>query len=304
MLDMQNYRLIRKGQKSNQKYVFCHAGLTEANHRFLLKSRCCDAKLRMHAKYCQHLIIKLLTIIDHDSIWPSFCKTVTPMTTQPAFNEDEVLRQIENAVLDHRLAPGTKLKEVELATLFGVKRGTIRKVLSRLAHAKLVEQLPNKGATVAKPTVKEGRDLFAARRYIEAAILETIIDNRTDKTISALRSLLAKEAAAYEANDPDKALSLSLKFHRELATLAGNTVLSDFLLDITHRSPLVILTHLGDDTDNRCRNQEHVEIVDAIEQGDKAKAVAVMNQHLLHIENRIADKPVKEARKLSDVLGV
>ena len=55
------------------------------------------------------------------------------------FSEDEVLRRIEQAVLDHRLAPGTKLKEVQLANLFGVKRGLIRKVLTR--RAALLERL-------------------------------------------------------------------------------------------------------------------------------------------------------------------
>jgi len=68
------------------------------------------------------------------------------------------------------------LKEVQLANLFGVKRGLIRKVLTRLAHSRLVDQTPNRGATVAKPSVKEGQDLFATRRVIESAILETLID--------------------------------------------------------------------------------------------------------------------------------
>ena len=48
--------------------------------------------------------------------------------TETSLSEDEVLRRIEQAVLDHRLVPGTKLKEVQLANLFGVKRGLIRKV--------------------------------------------------------------------------------------------------------------------------------------------------------------------------------
>jgi DNA-binding FadR family transcriptional regulator len=58
-------------------------------------------------------------------------------TSNSGLSEDEVLRQIEQAVLDHRLPPGTKLKEVQLANLFGVKRGLIRKVLTRLAHSRL-----------------------------------------------------------------------------------------------------------------------------------------------------------------------
>jgi len=53
---------------------------------------------------------------------------------QHRYSEDEVLRQIEQAVLDQRLPPGTKLKEVQLANLFGVKRGTIRKVLTPRRH--------------------------------------------------------------------------------------------------------------------------------------------------------------------------
>ena len=37
-------------------------------------------------------------------------------------SEDDVLRQIEQAVIDHRLPPGTKLKEIQLAEVFGVKK--------------------------------------------------------------------------------------------------------------------------------------------------------------------------------------
>jgi DNA-binding GntR family transcriptional regulator len=115
------------------------------------------------------------------------------------FSEDEVLRQIEQAVLDHRLAPGTKLKEVQLADLFGVKRGLIRKVLTRLAHSRLVDQTPNRGATVAKPSVKEGQDLFATRRVIESAILQTLITRVDARKIAQLRKLLQQEQKAYRS---------------------------------------------------------------------------------------------------------
>ena len=206
-------------------------------------------------------------------------------------SEDEVLRQIEQAVLDHRLPPGTKLKEVQLAEVFGVKRGLIRKVLTRLAHSRLVEQKPNRGATVAQPSVKEGRDLFAARRVIESAIIEQLAQNIDQADIAGLRQRLADEADAYERGDSDRALALSVDFHRQLAALAGNSVLESYLNDIIRRTPLVILTHLGDDAENRCRNQEHVAIVDALEAGDTATAIAVMQSHLLQIEGKIEPKP-------------
>jgi DNA-binding GntR family transcriptional regulator len=112
-------------------------------------------------------------------------------------SEEDVLRQIEQAVLDHRLPPGTKLKEVQLAEVFGVKRGTIRKVLSRLANSRLVVQQPNRGASVAKPSADEGRDLFATRRAIEAAIVESLVEKCDDGIIRQLRKMLKQEQQAF-----------------------------------------------------------------------------------------------------------
>jgi DNA-binding GntR family transcriptional regulator len=217
-------------------------------------------------------------------------------------SEDEVLRQIEQAVLDHRLPPGTKLKEVQLANLFGVKRGLIRKVLTRLAHSRLVDQTPNRGARVAQPSVKEGQDLFATRRVIESAILETLIARVDDKTVRQLRKLLGSEQRAYQRGDSELALTLSVDFHRQLAALAGNSVLEEYLNDIIRRTPLVILTHLGDDEQNRCRNQEHAAIIDAIEQRNVKNAIKIMNQHLMHIESKIRDKPKAPQADLETLL--
>jgi DNA-binding GntR family transcriptional regulator len=219
-----------------------------------------------------------------------------------ALSEDDVLRQIEQAVFDHRLPPGTKLKEVQLAEVFGVKRGTIRKVLARLAYSRLVDQLPNRGASVAKPSVKEGRDLFATRRALEGAIIEILTPNIDKAQIKQLRQMLDQEQNAYEADDSKLAISLSVDFHRQLANMSGNSVLEEYLNDIIRRTPLVILTHLSADSQSRCRNQEHEAIVDAIESGNAKQAVRIMNQHLLHIENRIEHKTEKLQPDLATLL--
>ena len=84
--------------------------------------------------------------------------------------------------------------------------------------------------------------------------------------------------------------------------MSGNGVLKEYLNDIIRRTPLVILTHLGSDPQNRCRNQEHEAIVDAIENGDAKKAVKIMNQHLLHIENRIEHKSDETLPDLATML--
>lgn len=238
-------------------------------------------------------IEKYVTINSLTKIRPPIIDSNSDKSKQPfkiAMSEDDVLRQIEQAVIDHRLPPGTKLKEVQLAEVFGVKRGTIRKVLARLAYSRLVDQLPNRGASVAKPSVKEGRDLFSTRRVLETAIIQALVPQIEKTHIQQLRQMLDQEQKAYELDNSKLALSLSVDFHRQLAKMNGNRVLEEYLNDIIRRTPLVILTHLSADPQSRCRNQEHAAIVDAIEAGDAKKAARIMNQHLLHIENRIEYK--------------
>ena len=68
--------------------------------------------------------------------------------------------------------------------------------------------------------------------------------------------------------------------------------------------PFSDLEASGDDDDeqNRCRNQEHEAIVDALEKRDRKKAIRVMNQHLLHIESKIREQPEAAKTDLASLL--
>ena len=210
--------------------------------------------------------------------------------------EDQVYDRIHGAVLDHRLLPGTKLKEVALADVFGVNRNVVRKVLARLAFAKLVEQRPNRGATVASPTVAESRDLFAARRAVEGAIVDIATRQIGAGEIRKLRALAAKEREAYQRGEARAGLKMSLQFHRDLAVIAGNHVLAELLDQLMVRTPLVVLAYPGRGTDNRCSNDEHGDIVEAIASGNAAKAVAAMTAHLASLESQL-DLTIKDERR-------
>ena len=216
--------------------------------------------------------------------------------TRLALTEDQVYDRIHGAVLDHRLLPGTKLKEVALADVFGVNRNVVRKVLARLAFAKLVEQRPNRGATVASPTVAESRDLFAARRAVEGAIVDIATRRIGAGDVRKLRALAIKEREAYQRGEARAGLKMSLQFHRDLAAIAGNRVLAELLDQLMARTPLVVLAYPGRGTDNRCSNDEHGDIVDAIANGNAAKAIAAMTTHLASLESQL-DLTVKDERR-------
>jgi DNA-binding GntR family transcriptional regulator len=194
--------------------------------------------------------------------------------------DDRIYETIHDAVLDHRLPPGTKLKEVALAELFGVTRPVIRKVLARLAHIRLADLRPNRGAVVASPTAVEARDLFAARSAIEGATVSALAHGVTREQLRELRSLTRAERTAYDKGEARIGLKLSVEFHRVLARMAGNAVLAEFLDQLVARTPLVVLAYQGPAVDNACSIDEHSRVVDALADGDAARAVATMHAHL------------------------
>src|SRR5262245_52143271 len=153
--------------------------------------------------------------------------------------EDRVFNAILDAVLDHRLAPGTQLKERELCEIFGVTRGAVRAALTRLGHSLLVELRPNRGAIIANPSLEETRDMFEARRVLEAAIAQRLAKSLTAKQIAELRAFVAEERRAYEKGDRKAGQRLSIRFHKVLSELAGNRTLDRFMEHLICRTPLL-----------------------------------------------------------------
>jgi DNA-binding GntR family transcriptional regulator len=225
--------------------------------------------------------------------------------TGTAAIDDRIYATIHEAVLDHRLAPGTKLKEVALAELFGVTRALIRKVLARLSHTRLVDLRPNRGAVVASPTAEEARDLFAARKAIEGAILSLLAPRVTRKDVRELRAMTRAEHGAYDAGNAREGLRLSVEFHRALARMSGNSVLAEFLDQLVARTPLVVLAYQAATADSACRTDEHLLIVDALANGNAVRAAATMGAHLDTLLARLdlSGSAQREA-DLAELLGV
>lgn len=214
-----------------------------------------------------------------------------PLATSAPSPEERVYAAIHAAIQDHRLVPGTKLKELTLAELFGVSRAVVRKVLERLAHMQLVDLRPNRAALVATPTEEESRQIFHARRTIESAIAVLAAERATPREVAALRHLVQAERSAYESNDARTGLQHSIEFHRRLAAIAGNEVLARFLDELISRMPLVLLTHRSANA-AVCAVDEHSPIVDAIATRDCAHAAALVHAHLRHLEREaIHERP-------------
>jgi DNA-binding GntR family transcriptional regulator len=200
---------------------------------------------------------------------------------------DELIhREIYAAIINHQISPGTALQEDALASAFGVSRTIIRKVLQKLSHARLVDLVPNKGASVAKPSAEEAREVFDARRALERVLVERVVDIASNDAITKLIKLVKAEQVAAETDDKQGRVKLSGDFHRQLAALAGNRVLCDILNELISRSSLIIALYESPGA-VPCSHGEHLEIARALKRRDAKKAVQFMDHHLQHIEAQI-----------------
>jgi len=200
--------------------------------------------------------------------------------------ESMIVEHVLDAISDQRLRAGTKLGEQALSDLFSCNRAHVRRALATLSAYQVVDLIPNRGAFVSTPSEDEARDIFQARRAIEATIIRNVVRRADDPDLAALRSHLTHEDAVRQENDRPKAIRASRAFHMLLARIGRNSVLEKYLSELTMRTSLIIGLY-GTNKASLCADDEHRHIVDSIAARDEARAQDLVDHHLRHIENEI-----------------
>jgi DNA-binding GntR family transcriptional regulator len=204
----------------------------------------------------------------------------------------EIYDGLVAAVHDHRLLPGTKLVEEKLGTVYGVSRTRIRQVLIRLAHEQIVTLAPNRGATIAQPSVEESREVFEVRRLIEPTLLKLCVTRADDAQLAALERHIDDEERARQQGNRPLALTLSGSFHVRIAETSGHATLTRLLQEMVSRTSLVLMTY-GDippaprrpaQWADACSCKEHRSLFAALRARDAEAATSVMLDHLQQIE--------------------
>jgi DNA-binding GntR family transcriptional regulator len=215
--------------------------------------------------------------------------------------DEHVYQRVFDAILEQRLAPGTKLNEAELAQIFSVSRTVIRKALVRLTHDGVVESRKNKGTTLSSVTPQEARAVFEARRVTEAAIVRLACQKITPQDAESLRDLVDQELEAESAGDSGKALRLSGEFHFKIADIAANPPLANFARNLVSRISLIVAQFEAPGAP-LCRLQdEHKALVAAMESGNEDLAESLMLEHIQHIEDKIDFNEVPTSVSLREV---
>ncbi|WP_163558768.1 GntR family transcriptional regulator [Halomonas sp. NO4] len=220
-----------------------------------------------------------------------------------AERHEAIYRSISDAIIEHRLKPGARLREDALAEVFGISRTGIRKILQRLALEQLVTLTPRRGASVTRPTADEAKDVFDARQMVECGLMPAVARRISDADVSELRDMAKREREALRTGEQSTAIKLSAAFHERLARLSGNATLAEFVGRLCSRSSLILAVygspgHLG------CESHDHDDLIGYLEAGNGERAAAFMSRHLKAIEASLSIvEEVDEVPDLHRIFG-
>ncbi|ETA50462.1 GntR family transcriptional regulator [Ponticoccus alexandrii] len=198
------------------------------------------------------------------------------------WTSDAVAADLERAIHEHRLPPGTKLGEDELGEAYGISRTLVRAALMALSHRHLVALKRNRGAFVAQPSVREAREVFEARALLEPRTARSAAERMTETGLAALKANIGEEHAALDAGENGRALLLSGRFHVEIARIADQSTIEAFVSELVSRSSLIIALYWRRRA-ALCETQAHHALLDAFEQRDGDAAEQLMKSHLLDL---------------------
>lgn len=211
----------------------------------------------------------------------------TPLRINKQKEVERIIESLSRAIAQHLLPPGTRLVEAQIVDSLSANRNHVQAALQRLSLQKIVTIEPNRGAHVSQPSAREAREIFAARRAIEGAVVKSITLDRLRKFSRQVDAHMTAEAKATHKNDRRAIVAELSAFHRLLGKISGNSVLADILDNLMVRSSLIVALYQRND-EPTCQHDEHRKILQALKAGDVGQAAKLMEYHLDHLEAELA----------------
>jgi DNA-binding GntR family transcriptional regulator len=192
---------------------------------------------------------------------------------------EQVYRAVRTRIMDGALAPGTFLREKDLESM-GVSRTPIREALGRLASEGFLERLPHRGFRVPEESLGNLLELYPIVASLELLAGRLALERFTRADVGELKAINGRLAEARDRGDVRAMLEQNTRFHRLISERGGNRRLVMLLDDLRSQlTRLELWYYSGQDRTQRSI-REHEEIIAAIEDGDRPRALALLERNM------------------------
>ncbi len=204
---------------------------------------------------------------------------------------DSVLPALRRAILDGRLAVGTRLSENEISRSMGVSRSPVREAIAQLEKEGLAERYPNRGAFVADVYSRRAiAELASVRNVLECFAVELAAPNLQEDDLTALAAATSEMHEAAVRRDHAAIGEADFRFHEALVSLTGNRTLLQLWRRVASHYWEIYLPRiqaLEHDIEHWGRN--HRLIVDAMRDGRFDLATMYLQFNILNSAEQLRD---------------
>ena len=156
---------------------------------------------------------------------PVMSEALPPITlTHGTILGDEVYACIGSAILDGRLGPGERLRDVDLAAQLGVSRTPVREALQRLERFGLVEVAVGRYTRVSEPVDQLREDTLAFSVYTMGNALRIALTVCDDDTLAELVETADAAANAARERDPLRLYNAMMTLFERVVNATQNLI--------------------------------------------------------------------------------
>lgn len=211
--------------------------------------------------------------------------------------------QLREMILAGELPGGARIAELSIVEKLGFSRTPIRAALMRLEQEGLLESLPNGGYAVRTFSERDVSEAIELRGTIEGLSARlaaergapTVVLNEARECLGKIDAVLSQPALDDEAFS--SYVALNERFHELLGEMAGSSVIAKelervFSLPFASPSGFVVVQANSPGARDMLvvAQDQHRQVLDAIEQREGSRAEAIMREH-----SRLAQRNLRAA---------
>lgn len=191
---------------------------------------------------------------------------------------EEVARLLRDGIREGALAPGQPLVQDDLAKRFSVSRIPIREALRILAAEGMAEARPGGGLAVTSLTSDAVAEMYDLRLSLEPTLAPYIVANASSADIARWKGILA-QLKQVEA-DPRQWTKLNYQFHLALYESSQRVQTVKIIRSLMDLTLPYARFYMAAGADCQALDDEHGDLVSAIEGRDEERFAKVIRSHL------------------------
>ncbi|MGN7399324.1 GntR family transcriptional regulator [Cytobacillus praedii] len=135
---------------------------------------------------------------------------------------DQVYGSLKKAIITLELEPGQRIKDKDLAAVFGVSRTPVREALKRLEDEGLVESLPGSQTRITEIHLEEAKNAFTVVAALHSLAARLAVPAITNEDIQLMEVSNLELRKALEEKDVIRAVEADDQFHAVLLKASRN----------------------------------------------------------------------------------